>query len=198
MAAAPVQPPGTPGYSSTNYVVLQAIAEKFGGKPANELYIEHLYGPLGMSLNGTVLPPRNGNEPVPPPRSRAINTPQCDAEFNAYGFNTSENGVAIGDDITDTLSPLVDLAGAAGSMWSILEDMLLWSKSGTGNSLLSADSVADRLDYRFVSGREYGMGIHNCPTSDVYETGYWGHAGTSFRFQWCRLLSLPFFSLYLV
>ena len=183
VASAPVEPPGTAGYSSTNYVILQDIAQRVGGKAANELYIEHLYRPLGMSLNATVLPPRNSNAPVPKPRSVAINTAQCDAEFNYFGYNTTENGVAIGDDITDTLSPLVDLAGGAGSMWSNLNDMLQWAKAGTGNSLLTPASVDQRLDWRYVSQRQYGLGIHACWAYDdegyLGPTGYWGHAGKS-------------------
>ena len=117
VATGPVQPPGTGGYSSTNYVVLQEIAERIGGKSANELYKERIYGPLGMSLTDTVLPPRNGNAIVPEPRSEATLTNACNDGFTAYGFNATEEGHAVGDPITAIASASIDMAGAAGSMW---------------------------------------------------------------------------------
>ena len=186
VAAGDVDEPGTPGYSSTNYVVLQAIAEKIGGgKTAQELYEEYIYTPLGITSDNTVLPPRNGNTPIPLPRSEAILTQTCANEFEQSGWKYTEQGAEIGDEITDTLVPLIDLAGASGSMWSTLEDMLLWTKSGTGNSLLTKESQTTRLtETNLVDLQQYGMGIHNC-YGNIGDgiTGYWGHAGEAFGYE---------------
>ena len=189
VATGPPEPPGTDGYSSTNYIVLQAIAEHVGGKPANELYKERIYGPLGMSLTNTVLPPLNGNAVVPEPRSEAIMTNQCNKEFVRYGFNSTEEGIFIGDTITEVASASIDVAGAAGSMWSNLNDMLIWAKSGTGNPLLSEETAAKRLDWRFIEGgaRQYGMGIHSIyQGSSIFDltfSEYWGHSGEAFGYE---------------
>lgn len=185
------EPPGTSGYSSTNYVVLQAIAEQLGGKPTNELYKERIYGPLGMSLTDTVLPPDNGNAIVPEPRSEAIMTTQCNKEFVHYGFNTTEEEIFIGDGITEVASASIDVAGAAGSMWSTLTDMLIWAKSGAGNSLLSDETSAKRLEWSELDGgmRQYGMGVHSMyqlpPPEDPLDifSNYWGHSGEAFGYE---------------
>lgn len=191
IATGPVQPPGTGGYSSTNYVVLQEIAERVGGSSANELFKERIYGPLGMTLTETVLPPRNGNAIVPEPRSEATLTSACSREFAAYGFNATEEGYSISDPITKIASASVDVAGAAGSMWTTLNDMLIWTKSGTGNSLLSDEIAAKRLEWSDIGGfRHYGMGIHSLwmepaaddPTGNIFSS-YWGHSGEAFGYE---------------
>ena len=191
IATGPVQPPGTGGYSSTNYVVLQEIAERVGGKSANELYRERIYGPLGMSLTDTVLPPRNGNAIIPEPRSEATLTNACNDGFVAYGFNATEEGYSIGDPITEIASASIDMAGAAGSMWTSLNDMLIWTKSGTGSSLLSDEMAAMRLEWSDIGGfRHYGMGTHTIwmmpaaddPTGNIFSS-YWGHSGEAFGYE---------------
>ena len=188
VATGPPEPPGTSAYSSTNYVVFQAIAEHLGGKPTNDLYKERIYGPLGTD---TVLPPSNGNAIVPKPRSEAIMTTQCNKEFIHYGFNSTEEGIFIGDTITEVASTSIGVAGAAGSMWSTLSDMLIWAKSGTGNSLLSDETSAKRLELGELDGglRQYGMGIHSMyqlpspeDPSNIF-ANYWGHSGEAFGYE---------------
>ena len=186
VATGPVQPPGTGGYSSTNYVVLQEIAERVGGKSANELYKERIYGPLGMSLTDTVLPPRNGNAIVPEPRSEATLTNDCKDGFAAYGFNATGEGYSIGDPITEIASASVDMAGAAGSMWTSLKDMLLWTISGTGSALLSEEMAAKRLEWTDIgSFRHYGMGVHQIWKNNMSDpfSSYWGHSGEAFGYE---------------
>mmetsp|Transcript_4263 Transcript_4263/g.12029 ORF Transcript_4263/g.12029 Transcript_4263/m.12029 type:complete len:380 (-) Transcript_4263:147-1286(-) len=192
VATAPVQPPGTGGYSSTNYILLQEIAESVGGKPANELYKERIYGPLGMSLTNTVLPPRNSNAIVPEPRSEATLTNPCNGEFAAFGYNTVEEGYSIGAPITEIASASIDVAGAAGSMWATLNDMLIWTKSGTGNVLLSEETAAKRLEWTDIGGtiRHYGMGTHaiwmvpsaGADPNNIW-SDYWGHSGEAFGYE---------------
>jgi D-alanyl-D-alanine carboxypeptidase len=50
-----VSPPGTPGYSTTNYIVLQLIAEAVGGAPLEDLIATMVTDPLAME--NTYLPP---------------------------------------------------------------------------------------------------------------------------------------------
>ena len=71
--------------------------------------------------------------------------------------------------------------------------MLLWTKSGTGNSLLSDKMAAKRLEWSDIGGlpsRHYGMGIHTIfkypaaddPPDDIFSS-YWGHSGEAFGYE---------------
>lgn len=72
--AGDIEPPGAPGYSTTNYIVLQLIAETLTGQPIQALIAERLTGPLGMP--GTALPP-NEDTTLPAPVSRGYLSATC-------------------------------------------------------------------------------------------------------------------------
>ena len=73
-----VQPPGTGGYSTTNYIALQVIAETLTGKSIQDLIRERVTEPLGMT--GTALPP-NEDTTLPEPLARGYMSPACVEEL---------------------------------------------------------------------------------------------------------------------
>ena len=62
-----VNPPGTGGYSTTNYISLQEIAETLTGQTIQQLIAERVSDPLSMTQ--TALPP-NEDTTLPEPFAR--------------------------------------------------------------------------------------------------------------------------------
>ncbi|MFV2063418.1 MAG: serine hydrolase domain-containing protein, partial [Chloroflexota bacterium] len=89
-----VSPPGTGGYSTTNYIALQEIAETLTGQTIQELIRERVSDPLGMT--GTALPP-NEDTTLPEPFARGYLSPACVEELVADGAEP----VPAGTDTTD-------------------------------------------------------------------------------------------------
>jgi D-alanyl-D-alanine carboxypeptidase len=50
--------PGTSGYSTTNYILLQEIAEEITGTSLNDLITERVTGPLALDAHGREIPAR--------------------------------------------------------------------------------------------------------------------------------------------
>ena len=63
--------------------------------------------------------------PIHPPTSlKCISKHSVSSETtssSANGFNATEEGYAVGDPITAIASASIDMAGAAGSMWTTTE-----------------------------------------------------------------------------
>jgi D-alanyl-D-alanine carboxypeptidase len=161
-------PPGPKGsYSSTNYILLQDIAEEVSGSTLQQLVAAAVTGPLGMK--DTALPP-NDDTTLPEPALQSLLTPSCRKELASSGAK----GVPVGTDLTHWNA---SYGQGAGGMSSTLGDMAVWAASGTGDALLSQDLVTARNTMtRLTDLPAYGLGL----------TGFksWvGHAGEALGWE---------------
>lgn len=143
-----VEPPGTPGYSTTNYLVLQLIAESLTGTSLQELITERVTDRL--ALGATFLPP-NDDTDLPDPATRGYVAGGCVNELEADGATVDE-----GTDVTDWNA---SYGQGGGGMTSSITDLTAWAGSLSGNSLLGDDLAAARLDFADIGGVEYGLGM---------------------------------------
>lgn len=169
---APVQPAGTVGYPSTNYVVIEQIIGKVAGKPLRDVIAERITGPLGMT--NTVLPAPEDAGTLPDPHANAYATAPCAAEF-------AEVGATVEPD-TDTTNWSMSTISGAGSMYSTIDDLMIWAQSNSGNSLLSEEMQAKRLEITDDPSLHYGLGIMQF--GQMY-----GHEGDAFGMQALELFN---------
>ena len=162
-----VAAPGTPGYSTTNYLVLQLFAEAATGTPLAELIATRITDPI--ELADTALPPPE-NTALPAPAAHGYLNDGCVAEIAADGAP----GLAPGTDVTDWN---VSFAQGAGGMTSTLSDLGAWAETTMGNTSLSRELGNQRIETEALpTGLEYGLGI--------ISFGDWlGHAGEAIGWE---------------
>ncbi len=166
-------PVGTPGYSTTGYVILQEIAETLTGQPIQELVTERLTEPLGMP--DTALP-YNDDTTLPEPFARGYMSPACNEELVGDGADPVPDGT----DLTDWNASYGQIGG---SMHSDLDDLGTWAASMSGSALLSDELAAQRLemhDAALGGPLTYGLGIMQAGTQFGHEgeaIGWEGWAG---------------------
>lgn len=163
-----VAEPGTAGYSNTNYVLLQLIAEQATGQPLRELMKKRLTEPLG--LRHTVLPP-DDDTALPKPAAHGYLNQACIDLAAAVGVQ----GVDAGTDSTDWNTSYTQ---GAGGMTSTLTDVGRWAATTSGTDLLPEDAGRQRLDTHDIGlgDTEYGLGIQR------YGSWY-GHDGEALGWQ---------------
>jgi D-alanyl-D-alanine carboxypeptidase len=162
-----VQPAGTAGYSTTNYIVLQQIAESKTGSPIPELIAEQITGPLGMS--SSALPP-NDNTALPAPATHGYLNTQCAQEVAADG-----GSAPAGQDTSDWNA---SYGQGGGGMYATLTDLGRWGAAELGSALLSEQSANERLKYTTLpEGVDYGLGVMD------YGDGFVGHSGEALGWQ---------------
>lgn len=167
-----MQPVGTPGYSTTGYVILQEIAEALTGQPIQELVKERLTDPLGMA--DTALP-YNEDTTLPEPFARGYMSPACNAELERDGAEPAPDGL----DLTDWNASYGQIGG---SMHSTLADLGTWAASMSGSSTLPDELAAERLELHDAGLQvfDYGLGIMRAGTQLGHEgeaIGWEGWAG---------------------
>jgi D-alanyl-D-alanine carboxypeptidase len=161
----PLDPPGTLGYSSTNYLILGEMLEKIEGVPIEAILTSVA---TAAGLTGTALTPGTDHA-MPAPFSHGyLDQPGVD--------QLEELGVegATPQDVTDWS---VSYGGAAGAMYSTIADMGAWTAGGMGTSLLTTDTAAQRPEstpYPGGGSGGYGLGI------DDFGLGWIGHSGQIF------------------
>lgn len=162
-----VLPPGTPGYSTTNYIILQLIAESIAGAPLEELIAQNVTGPL--SLDGAVLPPPDDTT-LPDPHTSGYIAGGCVLEFELDGATIEEG--------TDTTDWNTSFTQGGGGMYATIADLLGWAESTAGNPLLSDELAAQRLETSpLPEGIEYGLGIFKIGTN------WYGHEGEAIGWE---------------
>lgn len=146
-----VQPPGTPGYSTTNYIALQEIAESLTGQTIQDLIAERVTEPLGMP--DTSLPP-NDDTTLPEPFSRGYLSPACVVELMHDGAQPVPPD-------TETTYWNASYGQSGGGMHSTIADLGIWAASNSGNALLSDERVAAREAFHDAGLVifEYGFGL---------------------------------------
>jgi D-alanyl-D-alanine carboxypeptidase len=158
-----VQPAGTAGYSTTNYILLQVLAENLTGQPVQTLIAERVTEPLGMAETAL---PFNSDTALPAPAAHGYIFDACNTELLEDGADP----VAPGTDTTDWNA---SYGQAGGGIHSTIADLGTWAATTVGNDLLSDESVAARLELTDIGvGTPYGLGIQLIGT----EYGHLGEA----------------------
>lgn len=146
-----LQPVGTGGYSTTNYIILQEMAETITGKSIQELVTERLTDQLSMP--GTALP-YNEDTTLPEPLARGYMSPACVGELVDDGAEPVPDG-------TDTTDWNASYGQIGGGMHSTIADLGTWAASMSGSSLLSDELAEQRIEMHdaALGVFTYGMGI---------------------------------------
>ena len=155
-----LEPAGTGGYSTTNYLILGEMLEAIDGRPVHEI-INDVATAAGLTSSALGAP---GDNSMPDPSSHGY-------VMQAGAASLAEIGATVepGTDVTDWT---VSWGGAGGGMYSTIADLGLWAASGSGTSLLSDELIAQRLTTRpTVEGLDYGLGIID------FGNGWIGHSG---------------------
>jgi CubicO group peptidase (beta-lactamase class C family) len=140
-------PPGSKyAYDNTGYVLLGYVVEKVSGQPYAAYLQDHIFTPLGMKDTGydvsdTILPRRASGYSVAGGKAR-----------NAAFLSMS-------------------LPYAAGSLYSTVDDLLIWDQAlHAGKAIKPASVAAMFTDYGFNYGFGQGLGPQNGHMT-------WGHGG---------------------
>jgi CubicO group peptidase (beta-lactamase class C family) len=163
-------------YSTTNFLIIEYIAEYVTGKSMSDLVEELILMPLNLS--NTALPLRNSSGIQPAPEALSYSSDVCDLS----GLTESE--------ITDYSRALVQ-TGSGGGMYSTITDLLQWAKSGTGDSLLSESTIEQRHNYTWdinnialygLAQFEWEWSAPNFQELAVFD-GWYGHNGQVLDFD---------------
>ncbi len=160
-------PPGQPGgYSTTNYILLQEIAEEVTGTTLQELVKSEVTDPLGMTH--TSLPPLNDTT-LPAPGLHSALTPSCQKEFASSGAQ-----VKLGTDLTDYS---LSYGQGGGGMASTITELGLFAASGVGDAVLQPATAKARDTLATLGDTlEYGQG--------TLRYGSWyGHSGETLGYE---------------
>jgi D-alanyl-D-alanine carboxypeptidase len=173
----PSDDPNAGYYSTTNFLIMEFIAESVTGKSMSDLVDELVLMPL--QLLNTALPLRNSSGIQPAPEALSYSSDVCDL-VSALGFTTES-------EITGLTRSFVEF-GSGGGTYSTITDLLQWAKSGTGDSLLSESTIEQRHNYTTdLSGALYGLAQFEWSTAKIKELaafdGWYGHNGQVFAFD---------------
>jgi D-alanyl-D-alanine carboxypeptidase len=155
----PLQEPGTPGYSTTNYLILGEMLEAVTG------------GSVEDAIDGVATQAGLSQSALQEPAETQMPDPSSHGYLNEPGVaSLAEAGVTAepGQDVTDWT---VSWGQAGGGMYATIADMGAWAASGLGNSLLSPETAAKRLEAQPIPEGNYGLGMF------VYKDGWIGHSG---------------------
>jgi D-alanyl-D-alanine carboxypeptidase len=159
--------PGARGYSTTNYLVLQQVAEETSGRSLHDLIAERITTPLGMSRSA--LPP-DEDTTLPEPAAHGYLNKLCAAEIEDDGGTASRG--------QDTTQWSASYGQGGGGMHSTLAELGIWGGSVLGNALISGDLAKERLRTRALpEGIRYGLGIMD------FGDGFVGHSGEAIGWQ---------------
>lgn len=159
--------PGTPGYSTTNYIILQLIAEEVTGSSLQDLIADNVTGPLGLD---DLYLPTNDDTALPDPATHGYVDGTCVDELAEDGA-TVEAG-------TDTTDWSASFSQGGGAMTSTIADLLGWAESLSGSALLDPATAEQRVEMLepLPEGVAYGLGI--------MEVGEWvGHEGEALGWE---------------
>jgi D-alanyl-D-alanine carboxypeptidase len=162
-----VEKRGTPGYSSTNYIVLQIIVESVTGTGLQDQIEQRITRPL--RLEHTALPPGTDTT-LPSPVAHGYLNQGCVNEIAADGAP----GLPVGTETTDWN---YSFGQGAGGIVSTLADMGVWANTTMGTTSLSKELGLQRIRTRNLgTGLRYGLGI--------ISFGDWaGHAGEAIGWE---------------
>lgn len=132
-------------YSNSGYFVLGVILEKVAGKPYEDLLRERIFEPLGMKESG-------------------YDTTSALIQKRAAGYDSTLDGYR------NTSYLDMTLPYSAGSLYSSVDDLLIWDQALYGDKVLSASSKQEMLTPG-KSDYGYGFFIHKGPVTIVEHGG---------------------------
>ena len=146
LAANEIQPPGTPGYSTTNYIILGELLAKVTGRTPAQV-LNDVFAEAGMTQSAL---PRPGQK-APRPRSHGYIGQSSAEELEMLGAPAGLAG-------TDVTSWNLSWGRAGGGAYTTVEDLGRWGALGLGTALLPKK-----------------LGDQRIAVADKYKTGYgWG------------------------
>lgn len=162
LAANTMSPPGTPGYSTTNYIILGEILKAVTGQDPEDL-INAVFAEAGMTQSKLNTPP---DQDRPSPVNHGYAGALGASEIEAFG------GPAMAGD-TDVTEWRLDWGRAGGGAYSTIEDLGRWGSLGLGTALLPQQLGELRLSSTHDTGAAglYGLGIQDLGK------GWFGHSG---------------------
>lgn len=138
--------PGTKfSYSNSGYFLLGVILEKISGEPYEQLLRERIFDPLGMKESGY-----DSTRPILEKRASGY-----DSTLDGY-FNT---------DYLDMGEPF-----SAGSLYSSVDDLLIWDQALYGERILSAASK-EKMFTPGLSNYGYAFVIHKGAVTRIEHGG---------------------------
>lgn len=161
LSANTIAEPGTPGYSTTNYIILGEILTAVTGRSPEQL-INAVFAQAGMTESAL---PEVGTS-LPPPASRGV-----------LGVSGAQTVAAMSG---PTLPPDTDISTwafgwgrAGGGAYSTVEDLGIWGSTGLGTALLPVGLGNARLANTVPTpdAGPYGYGII------AFGDGWIGHTG---------------------
>lgn len=165
--ASEVEPIGTPGYSTTNFIILGLMYEAVTGEPIEE-GIASVAEDAGLS--DTALLPADQNE-MPDPSTHGYVDPAGVTTLADIGVDVEAG--------TDTTDWSISWGGAGGGAYSVIDDLFLWASTGSGNTLLSTELGTQRLEVSPIEdGLSYGLGI-----LEQGVEGWFGHSGQAIGWE---------------
>lgn len=161
LAANTIQPPGTPGYSTTNYIILGELLAAVTGKSPEEV-INGVFAQAGMTQSALLPPPAARPEPI----SHGYLGNLGAGEVKAFG------GPEL-DGSTDVTDWRLDWGRAGGGAYSTIEDLGTWGSLGLGTAFLPKALGDARLSslHETPQAGPYGHGIQDLGD------GWIGHGG---------------------
>jgi D-alanyl-D-alanine carboxypeptidase len=156
-----VEPAGTAGYSTTNYLILGKMLEELTGQPSEDV-LNDLAADAGLTT--TALTVGDDIEMSDPKSAGYVNEPAA-LELQAQGIDVEPLG--------DVSSYNPNWGGTGGSMYSTIEDLGAWAATGFGNDFLPPELAAQRLEAAPLGeiGVNYGLGLMD------FGNGWYGHTG---------------------
>ena len=156
-----VEPAGTAGYSTTNYLILGNMLEELTGRPSEDV-LNELAADAGLTT--TVLTVGDEIE---------MSDPSSDGYVNEIGVSyLAAQGINV-EPLGDVSSYNPNWGGVGGSMYSTLEDLGAWAATGFGNDFLPPELAAQRLEAApLPEGIDYGLGLID------FGNGWYGHSGS--------------------
>jgi D-alanyl-D-alanine carboxypeptidase len=149
----PLFPPGRGWmYSNTNTIVLGEVIEAVTGKPWYEVVEERILRPLALNETGY---PANSQVPAPTP--------------HGYRFGQKDNLVRYGDFWFDATDWSGSCWGAAGDMYSTIDDLARFTRAAAQGELVGpagrkalfrwVDTGYEQVEYGFhIAQRDGGIG----------------------------------------
>ena len=130
-------------YSNVGYIVLSMIAEKVSGKSYCDFVSQEIFQPLGMT-------------------DTSCEDPATIVTLRASGY------LRINDTLTN--APYVDVryVSGAGSIYSTLDDLLVWDRALESNRLLSPVTTAKLFT----------------PVKNEYSYGWWVQTRFNYKVEW--------------
>ena len=166
-------PPGTAWqYSNTNYILLGLVMEDVTGQSVAELFQERLFDPLGM--NSTVMPALQDNS-IPAVFAHGYQFGTAEQTFGGDPALSPEQQAAVDGTLLppDWSGASPSVAGAAGSVISTADDLVVWAKALVDGGLLDAEMQAQRLaaikpiDPAQPDGPAHGSGMSRVARTSV-------------------------------